>query len=72
MERMNSLGEDEGNKIKEGEGEEAQELDLKFWKVKIYGDQIIYVISEKDPITHAVIYIENERWPGTHWVLKEG
>ena len=59
--------------MKEGEGEEVQEIDVKFWKMKIYGDQINYIIPSNDqPITHAVIHIENERWPGTHCVWKEG
>jgi radial spoke head protein 4A len=72
VERMKGIGEDEGYKIKEGEGEEVQETDVKFWKIKIFGDQMSYVIPEKDPVTHAVIHIENERWPGTHTVWKEG
>ena len=72
VERMKGIGEDEGYKVKEGEGEEAQEVDNKFWKLKICGDQMTYVAPEKDPITHAVIHIENERWPGTHCVWKEG
>ena len=72
IERMKGIGEDEGYKLKEGDGEEAQEIDVKFWKIKIFGDQMSYVIPEKDPITHAIIHIENERWPGTHCVWKEG
>ena len=72
VERMKGIGEDEGFKTKEGEGEEAQEVDNKFWKLRICGDQMIYTVPEKEPITHAVIHIENERWPGTHCVWKEG
>ena len=72
VERMKSISEDEGYKIKEGEGEEAQEVDLKFWKIKISGDVMTYVIPEKDSVVHAVIHITNERWPGTHCVWKEG
>jgi hypothetical protein len=72
IERMKGIGEDEGYKIKEGEGEEVNEIDAKFWKVKVVGDNMTYAIPEKDPITHAVIHIFNERWPGTHCVWKEG
>ena len=72
VERMKGIGEDEGYKIKEGEGEEAQEVDVKFWKIKVAGDQMSYVIPEKEPVIHAVIHITNERWPGTHCVWKEG
>ena len=68
---MKGIGEDEGYKVKEGEGEEAQETDAKYWKIKIFGDQMNYVMADNQ-ITHAVIHIENERWPGTHTVWKEG
>ena len=71
VERMKGIGEDEGYKVKEGEGEEAQETDAKYWKIKIFGDQMNYVMADNQ-ITHAVIHIENERWPGTHTVWKEG
>ena len=72
IERMKGIGEDEGYKIKEGEGEEVQEIDAKFWKIKVIGDQMIYAIPEKEPVVHAVVHITNERWPGTHCVWKEG
>ena len=72
VDRMKAINEDEGYKTKDGEGEEAQEVDNKFWKLKICGDQIVYNRAEKDPVIHAVIHIENERWPGTHCVWKEG
>ena len=72
IERMKGIGEDEGYKIKEGEGDEVQEVDVKFWKIKIIGDLMNYVFPEKDPVVHAVIHITNERWPGTHCVWKEG
>jgi hypothetical protein len=72
VERMKGIGEDEGYKIKEGEGEEQNEVDVKYWKVKVVGDPMTYTIPEKEPITHAVIHITNERWPGTHCVWKEG
>ena len=72
IERMKGIGEDEGYKIKEGEGEEVTEVEAKFWKIKTVGDSMSYVIPEKEPITHAVIHIFNERWPGTHCVWKEG
>ena len=38
IERMKGIGEDEGYKIKEGEGEEVNEIDAKYWKVKVVGD----------------------------------
>lgn len=72
VERMKGIAEDEGYKIKEGEGDEAQEVDVKFWKIRVIGDQMTYALPEKDPVTHAVIHITNERWPGTHCVWKEG
>ena len=72
MERMKGIGEDEGYKIKEGEGEEQNEVDMKFWKIKVAGDLMNYVKGEEGAITHAVIHIFNERWPGTHCVWKEG
>ena len=31
-----------------------------------------YMIIEKDPIAQAVLHIENERFPGTHFFWKEG
>ena len=31
-----------------------------------------YMVPEKDPITQAVLHIENERFPGTHCLWKEG
>ena len=72
VERMKGIGEDEGYKIKEGEGEEQNEVDMKFWKIKVAGDLMNYVKGEEGAITHAVIHIFNERWPGTHCVWKEG
>lgn len=75
VERMKGIAEDEGYKVKEPpseEGEEAQEIEKKFWKIKIHGDQILHVVPEKEPISHAVVHICNERWPGTHTVWKEG
>ena len=72
VERMKGIGEDEGYKIKEGEGEEVTEVDAKYWKIKVAGDTMMHVVPEKEPITHAVIHIVNERWPGTHCVWKEG
>ena len=75
VDRMRGIAEDEGYKVKEGgneEGEEPQEVDMKYWKIKIVGDQMVHNIPDKDPITHAVIHITNQRWPGTHTVWKEG
>ena len=71
VERMKGIAEDEGYKIKEGEGEEATEVDAKFWKVKVVGDTMNYAAGEEIK-NHAVIHIFNERWPGTHCVWKEG
>ena len=72
VDRMRGIGEDEGYKVKEGEGDDAQEQDLKYWKLRIIGDQIIYNVPDKDPVTQAVIHIQNTRWPGTHTVWKKG
>ena len=72
IERMKGIAEDEGYKMKEGEGEEQTEVEAKFWKIKVVGDLMSYTIPDKEPITHAVIHIVNERWPGTHCVWKEG
>ena len=69
---MRGISEDEGCKIKEGDGEETQEVDMKFWKIKVIGDQISYVIPEKEPITQVVIKISNERWTGIYYVWEEG
>ena len=71
IERMKGINEDEGYKVKEGEGEEATEEEKKFWKIKVVGDGMNY-ISGEETVVHAVIHIFNERWPGTHCVWKEG
>lgn len=75
VDRMRGINEDEGYKIKEGgenEGEEPTEVDMKFWKIKVIGDQMSYNVPDKEPVTHAVVHITNERWQGTHTVWKEG
>ena len=58
---MKGIGEDERYKIKEGEGEEINEVEAKYWKIKVVGDFMCYVIPEEVPITHAVIHFFNER-----------
>ena len=72
VDRMRGINEDEGYKVKEGEGDEAQEVDMKFWKIRTYGDQMVYNKASGDATVHAVIHIRNERWPGTNTVWKEG
>ena len=71
VDRLKGINEDEGYKVKEGEGENANEIDLKYWKVKVVGDQIMHNRANGDPITHAVILVKNTRWPGTLTVWKE-
>ncbi|MCQ2816919.1 MAG: hypothetical protein MJ252_06615 [archaeon] len=75
VERLAGISTDEGYKIKEGEGEEANEVDVKYWKLKVIGDQMIYNKEEEggaQAINHAVVLIQNERWPGTNTVYKNG
>ena len=71
IERLKGINEDEGYKVKEGEGEEANEVDLKYWKLKVIGDEMIYM-KEEDAISHAVVLIKNERWPGSSTIWKNG
>ncbi len=71
VDRLKGINEDEGYKVKEGEGENINEIDLKYWKVKVVGDQIMHNRANGDPITHAVILVKNLRWPGTLTVWKE-
>ena len=71
VDRMRGITEDEGYKVKEGEGENANEIDLKYWKVKVVGDQMVHNRANGDPITHAVVLVKNTRWPGTLCVWKE-
>jgi len=71
VDRLKGINEDEGYKVKEGEGENINEIDLKYWKIKVVGDQIMHNRANGDPITHAVILVKNLRWPGTLTVWKE-
>ena len=71
VDRLKGINEDEGYKVKEGEGENVNEIDLKYWKVKVVGDQIVHNRANGDPITHAVVLVKNMRWPGTLTVWKE-
>ena len=71
VDRLKTIGEDEGYKIKEGEGENINEIDMKYWKVKVVGDTMMHNRANGDPITHAIILIRNTRWPGTLTVWKE-
>ena len=71
VERLKGINEDEGYKIKEGEGENINEIDMKYWKVKVVGDNMMHNKANGDPITHAVILVKNTRWPGTLTVWKE-
>ena len=71
VDRLKGINEDEGYKVKEGEGENVNEIDLKYWKVKVVGDQIMHNKANGDPITHAVVLVKNLRWPGTLTVWKE-
>ena len=71
VDRMRGIAEDEGYKVKEGEGENINEIDMKYWKVKVVGDQMIHNRANGEPITHAVVLVRNTRWPGTLCVWKE-
>ncbi len=71
VDRLKGINEDEGYKVKEGEGENVNEIDLKYWKIKVVGDQIMHNRANGDPVTHAVILVKNTRWPGTLTVWKE-
>ena len=71
VDRLKGINEDEGYKVKEGEGENVKEIDLKYWKIKVVGDQIMHNRANGDPVTHAVILVKNTRWPGTLTVWKE-
>lgn len=71
VERLKGVNEDEGYKVKEGEGDNAEEKDMKYWRVKVVGDPIMHNKPNGDPITHAVVLIRNMRWPGTLTVWKE-
>ena len=71
VDRLKGINEDEGYKVKEGEGENVNEIELKYWKIKVVGDQIMHNRANGDPVTHAVILVKNTRWPGTLTVWKE-
>lgn len=71
VDRLKGINEDEGYKVKEGEGEEVTEVDMKYWKLKVIGDQMLYTKGD-DTVSHAVVLIQNERWPGTNCVWKDG
>ena len=71
VDRFKSISEDEGYKIKEGEGDNINEIDVKYWKIKVVGDNMMHNRANGDPITHAIILIKNTRWPGTLTVWKE-
>ena len=71
VDRMRTINEDEGYKVKEGEGEEVNEVDMKYWKLKVIGDQMLYTKGD-DTVSHAIVLIQNERWPGTKTVWKNG
>jgi radial spoke head protein 4A len=71
VDRLKGINEDEGYKVKEGEGDNVNELDFKYWKIKVVGDQIMHNRPNGDPLTHAVVLVKNTRWPGTLTVWKE-
>ena len=71
VDRLKGINEDEGYKVKEGEGDNVNEIDLKYWKIKVVGDQIMHNRANGDPLTHAVVLVKNNRWPGTLTVWKE-
>jgi len=71
VDRLKGINEDEGYKVKEGEGDNVNELDFKYWKIKVVGDQIMHNRANGDPLTHAVVLVKNTRWPGTLTVWKE-
>ena len=71
VDRLKGINEDEGYKVKEGEGDNVNEIDLKYWKIKVVGDQIMHNRANGDPLTHAVVLVKNTRWPGTLTVWKE-
>ena len=59
VDRLKPISEDEGYKIKEGEGENINEIDMKYWKVKVVGDNMMHNRANGDPITHAIVLIKN-------------
>ena len=71
VDRLKGINEDEGYKVKEGEGDNVNEIDFKYWKIKVVGDQIMHNRPNGDPLTHAVVLVKNTRWPGTLTVWKE-
>ena len=71
VDRLKPISEDEGYKIKEGEGDNINEIDMKYWKVKVVGDNMMHNRANGDPITHAIVLVKNTRWPGTLTVWKE-
>ena len=51
VDRLKGINEDEGYKVKEGEGDNVNEIDLKYWKIKVVGDQIMHNRANGDPLT---------------------
>ena len=45
---------------------------MRYWKLKVVGDQMLYTKASGDTMSHAVIHITNSRWPGTNCVWKDG
>ena len=74
VERLKSIAEDEGFKVfeRENEGDEPTEVEKKYWTVKVIGDQIKMNKGESEVVCHAVILVENGRWPGSYCVWKNG
>ena len=66
VDRLRRIGEDEGFKKLDKEGNEET---VKYWKVKVVGDQMQYA-KEGNNITYATVVLTNTRWPGSTCVWK--
>ena len=60
----NELVEEPEDDVDAPEGEEANTIDMRFWKYKVIGDQISYPSKEDSSVmtSHAVILIQNENF----------
>jgi hypothetical protein len=66
VDRLRKIGEDEGYKKVDKEGNEDT---VKYWKIKVIGDQMQYT-KESNTITYATVVLTNTRWPGATCVWK--
>jgi hypothetical protein len=66
VDRLRKIGEDEGYKKLDKDGNEEV---VKYWKIKVVGDTMQYQ-KESGPLTYATVVLTNTRWPGTTTVWK--